>query len=133
MKYFEIKNAVTPLRVNGRPKQVEPIVRQAGIWIGVLALPDDKVDVKEFLKQGRVLRELSQSDYDDLKKNKGNLLQAAVVNEPVPPGAVPAVVVEDDRPEKMEEVLIEGKAEPADPLDDEKPKAKPKPKKAGKK
>ena len=93
----------------------------SGIWIGVLALNEAKVDPKEFLKTPRVLRELTLEEYEDLKKNKGTSSQESEVRPPAPPDAAPA---EDPKPEKVEEVLLEGEAEIVDPLDE-----KPKPKK----
>lgn len=121
MKYFEIKNAVNPIRFGPKSYLAEPIVMTSGIWIGVLALNEAKVDPKEFLKTPRVLRELTLEEYEDLKKNKGTSSQESEVSPPAPPDAAPA---EDPKPEKVEEVLLEGEAEIVDPLDE-----KPKPKK----
>lgn len=134
MKYFEIKNASNPIQLGTSRFKAEPVILQSGSWIGVLALEDGVVSVKDFLVHPRVKRELIESEYNDLKKKRNEYWRPSESNVIRPEGDAEPAEEEKAEPENIEEVLMEGKADVKDPLSDKpKPKRRQPPKKPGKK
>ena len=96
------------------------------MWLGVLET-EDSVDNPR-------AHSISKDEAEDLKKNGRNFTRSSIRSEPIVPTLPQDTDAGDvEKPETVEEVLLEGKAVvPPAPLSDT-PKPKPKPRRRKKK
>jgi hypothetical protein len=120
MRFFRVQNARQSIAAGGQVLAPDPLFVEAGSWVGVLSTPDK---VGESLSGDARINEISEADFNGLKKNGTPFgIKSRVLEKPVIPTIKEsAEVAEEEKPDTVEEVLIEGKADPPDSLSDDKP------------
>jgi len=117
MRFFYTSNATRTYRAGKYQINFEPLIFSGGSWAGVFSTEDEDL-AKALVEHGAPLREITQDEFETLKKTpKNNLLQLTSTlgeakNEPE---QTAEPVVEED----LSNVLNTGEADYADPLADE--------------
>lgn len=94
MKYFKTGNASRLYKKDKLTFEFERISYQSGSWLGVLAEPDEE-RAEVLISYGPPVKEITETEYNELKKKPNSTSHISVVSEPTP-----------TEPEKPEEEVV---------------------------